>query len=70
MENQREVRCVCRRIMFDGQVVKARVVKVADDEGRPLPQAVALCKCKRWVAVPVAILPPACDRAPAPRRSA
>lgn len=50
-----QVRCECRRIMFDGQVVKARVLKLVDDAGRPLPQAVALCKCKRWVQVPVAL---------------
>ena len=41
------VRCVCGQYVFDGVVIKSRVVRV-------LPiGAEAKCRCKRWVAVPV-----------------
>lgn len=42
------VRCSCGHVIFDGRVIKSRVVMV-DDHG-----AQAKCRCKRWVSVPVA----------------
>lgn len=48
------IRCpACRKILFDGQVIKARAVRLADPAGVPLPQGEALCRCKRWVPMPV-----------------
>jgi hypothetical protein len=44
---RREVRCTCGHRVFDGVVVKSRVVRV-------LPiGAEALCRCKAWVRVPL-----------------
>ena len=42
------VRCgTCRQVVFDGIVIKSRVVRV-------LPRGVeAKCRCKQWVAVPL-----------------
>ncbi len=41
------VRCDCGQVLFDGVVIKSRVVRV-------LPVgAEAKCRCKRWVKVPV-----------------
>ncbi|MBE0439593.1 MAG: hypothetical protein IBX57_07540 [Gammaproteobacteria bacterium] len=42
------VRChQCRSIIFDGEVVKSRIVKVLAQG------AVAKCNCKQWVAIPL-----------------
>ena len=38
--------CDCGRTVFDGEVIKSRAVKL-------FPEAVALCRCKAWVRVPV-----------------
>jgi len=46
-----EVRCECGFAVFDGEVLRARVVRL-------LPRgAEAKCRCKRWVPVPVAYVP-------------
>lgn len=43
------VRCQgCRKVVFDGLVVRARVVRVL-----PSGQAEAKCHCKRWLLVPL-----------------
>lgn len=43
--------CYCGHTVFDGEAIKARVVRV-------LPTgAEAKCKCKRWVSVPVTYSP-------------
>lgn len=42
------VRCDCRHEIFDGIVVRARCVRLLPRGG-----AEALCRCKRWVAVPL-----------------
>lgn len=39
------VRCTCGRIVYDGEVIRSRCVRVRTGE--------ALCKCKRWVKVPL-----------------
>lgn len=39
------VQCKCGHVIFDGEVIRSRCVKVLE--------AKALCRCKRWVAVPV-----------------
>lgn len=45
------VRCSCGFAVFDGEVIRARVVRL-------LPRgAEAKCRCKRWVPVPVAYAP-------------
>lgn len=45
------VRCECGHKIFDGIVIKSRVVRV-------LPKgAEALCRCKRWVKVPLTYSP-------------
>lgn len=41
------VTCDCGYRIFDGEVVRARVVKPAE--------GLAKCRCKRWVRVPVAL---------------
>lgn len=43
------VRCLCGKVIFDGLVVKGRVVRIP-----PRGKAEALCRCKRWVMVPLA----------------
>lgn len=40
--------CQCNHTLFDGIVIKSRVVRLLPRGG-----AEALCRCKRWVAVPV-----------------
>jgi|GEM_PF-1893265 len=48
MQERREVRCSCNRVLFDRLVVRARVVRVNPDgstEGK--------CRCKRWVRLPL-----------------
>lgn len=42
------VKCTCRATVFDGCVIKSRVVRLLPQGG-----AEALCRCKRWVQVPV-----------------
>lgn len=42
------VRCICGHDLFDGIVIKSRVVRVLPRGG-----AEALCRCKRWLPVPV-----------------
>lgn len=42
------VRCACGHQVFDGIVVRSRVVRFP-----PRGLAEAMCRCKRWVAVPV-----------------
>ena len=44
-ESSGAVRCVCGHVVFDGQVIRSRCVDIVD--------AVALCRCKRGVRVPV-----------------
>ncbi|WP_293001940.1 hypothetical protein [Nevskia sp.] len=51
-ERQRVV-CVCNHTIFDGVVIKSRVVRLLPRGG-----AEALCRCKAWVAVPVTYAPP------------
>ena len=42
------VRCVCDHVLFDGVVVRSRVVRLLPRGG-----AEALCRCKRWQLVPL-----------------
>lgn len=49
-----QVRCVCSHLIFDGLVVKSRVVRLLPRGG-----AEALCRCKRWLAVPLSYAPAA-----------
>lgn len=42
------VQCVCGHRLFDGIVVRARVVRLLPRGG-----AEALCRCKRWQGVPM-----------------
>lgn len=47
-----EVRCACGAVIFDGTVIKSRVVKLFEPGGGS-----ALCKrCKEWVKVPITYL--------------
>ena len=41
------VSCECGFLVFDGQVLRARVIRLKAQG------AEAKCRCKRWVAVPV-----------------
>ena len=43
------VTCTCGHKIFDGEVVRSRCVKVLESK--------ALCRCKKWVGVPVCYLP-------------
>lgn len=45
------VRCQCGAVIFDGQLVRARVIKLHGQ------QALAKCKCKRWLPVPLQYRP-------------
>lgn len=57
MNKPSQVRCACRKVIYDGEVIKSRAVKLVDVCGTPLAQAKALCgRCKRWVAVPAVYL--------------
>lgn len=38
----------CHRKIFDGQVIRARAVNVID--------GTALCRCKKWVKVPITLM--------------
>ena len=44
---RKPVECACGHRIFDGEVIRARVVRLL---GRG---AEAKCRCKRWVAVPL-----------------
>ncbi len=44
---RRRVVCHCNHVIFDGIVIKSRVVRLLPRGG-----AEALCRCKAWVAVP------------------
>lgn len=44
-----EVRCSCGFSVFDGDVVRARVVRLVDGGAG----AEAKCRCKQWVRVPL-----------------
>jgi len=46
-----EVRCQCGFVLFDGDVVRARVIRLLSRG------AEAKCRCKRWVAVPLTYAP-------------
>lgn len=37
--------CTCGYVLYDGEVIRTRVIK--------LHEQTALCRCKRWVGVPV-----------------
>ena len=41
------VKCICQHKIFDGLVIKSRVIRVLPDG------AEALCRCKKWVKVPL-----------------
>lgn len=43
------VTCVCGHKIYDGEVVRSRCVKLHEGQ--------ALCRCKKWVGVPVAYIP-------------
>jgi len=43
------VRCKCGNKIFDGEAITSRCVKPAE--------GIALCKCKRWVPVPIRYFP-------------
>lgn len=45
---RKTVKCVCGHGLFDGLVVKSRVVRLLPRGG-----AEALCRCKRWQMVPL-----------------
>lgn len=45
-----QVKCVCGNTVFDGEAIKSRCVKL----GKNI--SYALCKCKRWVKVPVKLV--------------
>jgi len=47
-----EVRCDCGHHIFDGIVVRSRCVRLLPRGG-----AEALCRCKRWVKVPMEYRP-------------
>ena len=47
-----QVQCYCGHVIFDGIVVKSRVVRVLPRGG-----AEALCRCKRWQPIPVTYSP-------------
>jgi hypothetical protein len=42
------VKCACGHKVFDGIVIKSRVLRLLPHGG-----AEALCRCKRWIMVPV-----------------
>lgn len=45
LEQDQRVICECGRVVYDGEVVRSRCVH---------PESgTALCRCKRWVAVPI-----------------
>ncbi len=50
---RKRVVCTCNHAVFDGIVIKSRVVRLLPRGG-----AEALCRCKNWVAVPVTYAEP------------
>lgn len=42
-----DVVCECGHTIWDGEAIRSRCVKPAE--------GVALCRCKRWVAVPIGL---------------
>lgn len=50
---RRRVVCTCNHTVFDGIVIKSRVVRLLPRGG-----AEALCRCKNWVPVPVTYAEP------------
>ncbi|WP_422134940.1 hypothetical protein [Endozoicomonas sp. ALD040] len=48
-EDVETVTCTCGHKIFDGEVIRSRCVKVFESK--------ALCRCKKWVSVPVLYLP-------------
>lgn len=44
-DDQGRVVCVCGHVIFDGEAIRSRCVKPAE--------GLALCRCKRWVEVPI-----------------
>lgn len=48
MGPRQQVRCPCGHYVFDGIVVRSRVVRVLPSGG-----AEAMCRCKRWHPVPL-----------------
>jgi len=55
-KKKNSVTCDCGFPVFDGEVIRSRVIRLCDEQGQPLKQALAKCKCKRWVGVPVSLL--------------
>ena len=45
VEQPQVVKCACGHVIYDGQVIRSRCVKLHEQS--------ALCRCKRWVKVPV-----------------
>lgn len=43
-----EIKCACGHRLFDGLVIRSRVVRVT-----PRGECEALCKCKLWLPVPL-----------------
>jgi len=50
--DRRPVKCECGHRVFDGIVIKSRVVRLLPKGG-----AEALCRCRRWVMVPATYAP-------------
>ena len=46
-QTEEKVRCECGHVIFDGDVIKSRCVKVGINDSQ------ALCRCKRWKTIPV-----------------
>jgi len=46
-----QVKCECGHVVYDGEAIKSRCVKPGK------VTSVALCKCKRWVSVPICLKP-------------
>lgn len=46
-----QVKCECGHVLYDGEAIKSRCVKPGKD------LSYALCKCKRWVNVPICLKP-------------
>lgn len=54
MGPRKQIRCVCGHFLFDGIVVRSRVIRV-----QPRGEVEALCRCKRWQTVPLTFDPAA-----------
>lgn len=44
------IQCECGFRIWDGEVVRSRVLRIREDQ-----QFEAKCRCKRWIALPVAL---------------